>query len=399
MDKALETLAKTPLPTILVVAGIIFLFLAIGGRLGARFSSERLKPLYAMVLGLILLGVGISMQMIQGKVNSAEANKDKQVIAQASPSATTAPAQTYALRVPAVKGKVIRTTRRIDMPEMSLSVEAGGKYMTGNGSVSNEKTERLEIMAVEDGRPSVLREKILSDSQSTIMTLEGKTSNNAEKGPLEGATVLVEFKNGRWVRSLMGGTPNKAQNAELQQQFVDPAEIYPTDKVSPGYKWQLKDQQLVHFLSGALSATGDAWCTFTGVELHQDQKCAVISSWLQISFKALVNSNPTEINLGASCTAYRALDKLVDIESSVDGQMTMKSSLIINGSKSTVEIAGPFHTVEYGTDITSQPDFSMVHCCDFRLATLVRSDDVMFWNTSPGVSVQSSKSRRRFSLP
>jgi hypothetical protein len=154
MDKALETLAKTPLPTILVVAGIIFLFLAIGGRLGARFSSERLKPLYAMVLGLILLGVGISMQVIQGKVNSAEANKDKQVNAQASPSATTVPLQTYALRVPAVKGKVIRTTTRMDMPEMSVSVEAGGKYITGTGSTSNEKTERIEIMAVEDVRPA-----------------------------------------------------------------------------------------------------------------------------------------------------------------------------------------------------------------------------------------------------
>jgi hypothetical protein len=249
-------------------------------------------------------------------------------------------------------------------------------------------------------KTSVLREKILSDTQSTTTTFDGKTSNNTEKGPLEGATVLVEFKNGRWVRSLMGGTPNKAQKAELQQQFVDPDEIYPTDKVSPGgYKWQLKDQQLVHFLSGVLSATGDAWCTFTGVEMHQDQKCAVISSWLQISCRALVNNNPTEINVGASSTIYRALDKLVDIESSVDGQMTMKSSSVINGSKTTMEIAGPFHFVEYDTDITSQPDFGMVHRCDFRLATLVRSDDVMFWNTSPGVSVRSSLGRCRFSPP
>jgi hypothetical protein len=135
METLIDALGKTPLPTILVVAGIIFLFLAIGGQLGARFSSERLRPLYALVMGLILLGAGVSMQMIQVKVNSAsEGNKDKLVNAQASPISTTAPVQTYTLRGPPVKGKVIRTTTRIDMPEQSVSVETGGNYTTGSAS-------------------------------------------------------------------------------------------------------------------------------------------------------------------------------------------------------------------------------------------------------------------------
>jgi hypothetical protein len=357
METLIDALGKTPLPTILVVAGIIFLFLAIGGQLGARFSSERLKPLYAFAIGLILLGAGVSMQMIQVKVNSAQANKDKLVTAQASPTPTTAPEQTYSLRGPVVKGKVIRMTIKMDMPEVSVSLETGGKYTTGSGSISIEKTERIEVMALEGERSSVMREKILSDTRSATVTVEGQTSNNTQKGPLEGATMLMEYKNGQWVRSLMGNVPNQAQKAELQQQFVDPDEIYPTDKVSPGYKWQLKDYQLAHFFPGVLSATGDAWCTFTDLEMHQDRKCAVISSWLQISYKALVDNNPAEINLGASSTTYRALDKLVDIESRMDGHMTMKWASIVNGLKTTMEMAGSLHAVGYVTDITDQPDF------------------------------------------
>jgi hypothetical protein len=399
METLIDALGKTPLPTILVVAGIIFLFLAVGGQLGARFSSARLKPLYALVIGLILLGAGVWMQVIQGRATSAEGAKDKPVNAQASPAATAVTAEKYALRAPAMKGKLKRVAMKMEMPEASLTVEAGGKYVTGTGSTSVEGTQTIEIVAVEDGRPSVLRQKILGDNRNVAITLDGKVSNKSEKGPLEGATVLVELKNGRWVRSLMGNTPNPEQKVELQQPFVNSDDIYPTDRVSPGFVWQLKDYQLAHFFPGALSATGDAWCTFTGVETHQDRKCAVISTWLQISYKALVNNNPAEFSVGASCIIYRALDKLVDIESNMDGQMTMKLLSVMNGAKTTIEMNGPLHAVSYVTDISDQPQLSTTAPWNLRLATLVSPGDEMFWSNSHGASAQSSKYRRRFSLP
>jgi hypothetical protein len=92
------------------------------------------------------------------------------------------------------------------------------------------------------------------------------------------------------------------------------------------------------------------------VEVHQARKCAVISSWLQISYRALIDNNPAEINLGASSTTYRALDKLVDLDSTMDGQMTIKWSSIVNGVKTNMEMAGPLHGVQRISDITDQPD-------------------------------------------
>ena len=402
MDKLVETLAHTPLPTILVVGGIVFLFLAIGGQLGARFSTERLRPRHALVLGLILLAIGIWLQVVQAKSGAAEPVPPKEKAGGPSPSASIglARAESYSLRIPAVKGKVIRTTSRFDVPEMAISLEEGGKYSKGGGSISNESTSRTEIIAVENSRPIVMHQYIIRDSRSTTMNFENaEPVTEAKKGPLEGATILVESKNGRWVQTLMGEVPNKAQKAELQHQFIDADDIYPTEKVSPGYSWQLKDYQLAYFFRDAFSISGTAWCKFSGVEIHQDQRCAVISVRIEISARMLIDNEPAEVSLGANDIIYRALDTFVDVEESADGQMTMKSSWISEGSRTTMEMAGPFHLANYNSDITARPDLGMARLPRIRMAMFAPFGE-SFLNISPvSASAQSSQCRRRFLPP
>ena len=143
--------------------------------------------------------------------------------------------------------------------------------------------------------------------------------------------------------------PNKEQKEELTNQFVDPDEIYPTEKVSLGYSWQLKDNQLLYFFPDALSVAGNAWCKFKEMEMHQDQQCAVVSSRIEIVARTLVQNEPAEFNIGANATTYRRLDKSVDIESSIDGQMTARTSWIADSAKTVMEISGP---VEF-TDVPS----------------------------------------------
>jgi len=59
-------IANTPIPTLLVVAGIIFLFLALGGSLGATIGAERLKPLPSTIVGVVLLGLGVGLYQTHG---------------------------------------------------------------------------------------------------------------------------------------------------------------------------------------------------------------------------------------------------------------------------------------------------------------------------------------------
>jgi len=57
----LKLLANTPIPTILVAAGLFFLFLAIGGQFGAKIVTDKVKQQYAAALGGICLLLGLAI--------------------------------------------------------------------------------------------------------------------------------------------------------------------------------------------------------------------------------------------------------------------------------------------------------------------------------------------------
>ncbi len=59
MENVVVEIARTPLPTILVMAGILFLFLAVVGKLGAWIAVSPQKQKLAGVLGSLLLIAGL----------------------------------------------------------------------------------------------------------------------------------------------------------------------------------------------------------------------------------------------------------------------------------------------------------------------------------------------------
>ena len=65
--KILKLLSETHVPTILVVAGIFFLFLALGGQFGAKLVTDRVKPKSAGILGAVLLLSGVAIFLSQGE--------------------------------------------------------------------------------------------------------------------------------------------------------------------------------------------------------------------------------------------------------------------------------------------------------------------------------------------
>jgi len=71
MDKAIEALAGTPLPTILVLAGILFIFFAIGGQFGAQVVTDRIKPRAATIVGVLLLIFGVGIHLFPASESSA----------------------------------------------------------------------------------------------------------------------------------------------------------------------------------------------------------------------------------------------------------------------------------------------------------------------------------------
>ena len=64
MEDIIE-IAKTPLPTILVMGGLLFLFLAIVGKFGARIVVNPQKQGLAGLLGAVLLGGGVALYILR----------------------------------------------------------------------------------------------------------------------------------------------------------------------------------------------------------------------------------------------------------------------------------------------------------------------------------------------
>ncbi|MDZ7341165.1 MAG: hypothetical protein ONB27_07400 [candidate division KSB1 bacterium] len=61
MFDLIKSLAAMTIPSILVISGIFFLFLAVGGQFGAKIVTDRIKPRSAGIIGAILLIAGVAI--------------------------------------------------------------------------------------------------------------------------------------------------------------------------------------------------------------------------------------------------------------------------------------------------------------------------------------------------
>jgi hypothetical protein len=64
MAEIIRALQDTSVPTILIVGGIAFLFIAVGGRLGAKVTTDQVRPGYAAGIGILLLLIGLALNLM-----------------------------------------------------------------------------------------------------------------------------------------------------------------------------------------------------------------------------------------------------------------------------------------------------------------------------------------------
>lgn len=63
MDSLIALLQDTPIPTILVVSGIVFLFLALAGQIAGKLEVPPARQKWAAAIGAIFLGVGLLLYL------------------------------------------------------------------------------------------------------------------------------------------------------------------------------------------------------------------------------------------------------------------------------------------------------------------------------------------------
>jgi len=63
MKEFFAMVAGTPLPNLLVIAGIVFLLLSVAGKITAHLVVPETRKKQAMILGLVLLGAGLALNL------------------------------------------------------------------------------------------------------------------------------------------------------------------------------------------------------------------------------------------------------------------------------------------------------------------------------------------------
>ena len=64
MENILKSFIEGPLPNILVVSGVLFLFLSVVGKIGEKIVVDPRKQKYAGIVGVILLLAGLSLHLM-----------------------------------------------------------------------------------------------------------------------------------------------------------------------------------------------------------------------------------------------------------------------------------------------------------------------------------------------
>lgn len=81
MIELIKSLAATPVSTILVIGGIFFLFLSIGGQFGAKIVTDSIKPKSAVIVGAILLIAGVAIYWLGERVPGETSNQERDLSA------------------------------------------------------------------------------------------------------------------------------------------------------------------------------------------------------------------------------------------------------------------------------------------------------------------------------
>jgi len=82
MDSILSLLKDTPIPTILVLSGVVFLFLALAGQIAGKLEIPPTRQKWAAAAGVIFLGAGLLLYLAPGlpRLEAAQTSPQQPIV-------------------------------------------------------------------------------------------------------------------------------------------------------------------------------------------------------------------------------------------------------------------------------------------------------------------------------
>ncbi|GAA5215788.1 hypothetical protein ACFSJ3_10675 [Corallincola platygyrae] len=344
MAEILSSLSSTPLPTILVVAGLVFLFLSIGGQLGAQLATPKIKRSVAGAIGGLLLVFGLGLYFVDKSPDTTEKEVAKKSELPADESEQVE--EGHRLRAEKFQeGLIVHTQSNFHLYDGQLTLSLQGQHLQGSAEIMGTDTSQLEILSEEAGRPTVLKLTIVKEQVDTKVILGEEESVTSESGIFEGHSLLIQYKQGQWQKQLLGAEPTEQQRRELKTGYTDDFESYPDGMVALGESWQFEGAELAQLMGfgSYLSVDGSATMKFLEVVEYEGETCALITLQ-RLEMTAITldgDGNEVTLNFGGEGRVYRSLDRFIDRQVDFNGNMKMQTEAVMEGQKVGIAINGP----------------------------------------------------------
>lgn len=324
----LMQLSQTSLPGVLALAGVFFVFLSLGGKLGAQLVTDNIPKRYAAITGAFLLSCSLVLFVVPMIVNGKSIEPKS---------------NTYNLH------PIIPLNQPISqLTDMEWSFASTDKSIDCSSKIHKEYI--ITILGRDsNGEASVAKRNAVSDMSTVSCNISGEKDPvvTTIHGELEGKELLAhQTQEGQWSFDELLGATEKQKKAMRIEGFIEPFTGYPHEKVPIGTVITFKDQDVSLIIGATIPGKKEGNVAIKFDHIVKDREpLAILSYSMDISLTTLDENNKEVImkmalnggghmplSENTKINAVTALSGVVTIMSSsnigmVSGPATMKMTI------------------------------------------------------------------------
>ena len=325
----LMQLSQTSLPGVLALAGVFFIFLSLGGKLGAQLVTDNIPKRYAAITGAFLLSCSLVLFVVPMIIFNGKSVEPK--------------SNTYNLH------PIIPLNQPISqLTDMEWSFASTDKSIDCSSKIHKEYI--ITILGRDsNGESSVAKRNAVSDISTVSCNISGEKDPvvTTIHGELEGKELLAhQTQEGQWSFDELLGATEKQKKAMRIEGFIEPFTGYPHEKVPIGTVITFKDQDVSLIIGATIPGKKEGNVAIKFDHIVKDREpLAILSYSMDISLTTLDENNKEVImkmalnggghmplSENTKINAVTALSGVVTIMSSsnigmVSGPATMKMTI------------------------------------------------------------------------
>jgi hypothetical protein len=325
----LMQLSQTSLPGVLALAGVFFVFLSLGGKLGAQLVTDNIPKRYAAITGAFLLSCSLVLFVVPMIIFNGKSVEPK--------------SNTYNLH------PIIPLNQPISqLTDMEWSFASTDKSIDCSSKIHKEYI--ITILGRDsNGESSVAKRNAVSDISTVSCNISGEKDPvvTTIHGELEGKELLAhQTQEGQWSFDELLGATEKQKKAMRIEGFIEPFTGYPHEKVPLGTVITFKDQDVSLIIGATIPGKKEGNLAIKFDHIVKDREpLAILSYSMDISLTTLDENNKELImkmalnggghmplSENTKINAVTALSGVVTIMSSsnigmVSGPATMKMTI------------------------------------------------------------------------